>query len=104
MGRASREKGKAGEREFAAFLRSHGIEARRGVQYAGGGDSPDVVHGLDGVHFEVKRVERLSLWPSLEQAMQDAGGNVPVVAHRSNKREWVVVLRAEDFLTLVSGG
>jgi Holliday junction resolvase len=46
MGRKSREKGKRGELELAAELRRlFGIEARRGVQYCGGGDSPDVVAG-----------------------------------------------------------
>ena len=36
-------KGKVGEREFAELLRAHGFDARRGQQFAGGADSPDVV-------------------------------------------------------------
>ena len=36
----SRRKGKVGEREFAGLLREHGFDARRGVQFAGGADSP----------------------------------------------------------------
>lgn len=32
----SRNKGKRGEREFAALLREHGFDARRGQQFAGG--------------------------------------------------------------------
>ena len=45
----SKRKGKAGELEAAAELRRVlGVEARRGVQHAGGPDSPDVV-GLPGV-------------------------------------------------------
>ena len=39
----SRQKGKVGEREFAALLRVQGFDARRGVQFCGGVDSPDVV-------------------------------------------------------------
>jgi Holliday junction resolvase len=52
----SRQKGKRGEREAAKYLRSLGFtSARRGVQYCGGCDSPDVVcNELPGVHIEVK--------------------------------------------------
>ncbi len=96
------QKGKAGEREFANYLKSFGIEARRGQQFSGGGDSPDVVHSLPGIHFEVKRVERFKLWDAMEQAETDRReGDIPVVAHRANRRDWVVVLYAEDFINLV---
>ena len=101
MGKASRDKGKRGEREVAELLRDHGIPARRGVQYAGGADSPDVV-GLDGVHIEVKRSETLALYPALEQALEDARpGDIATVWHRRSGRRWVVVLHADDFLALV---
>ncbi len=69
MGRSQRDKGKRGEREAAAELgQLLGVDARRGVQYHGGPDSPDVV--LDGVaiHVEAKRTERLTLWPAIDQA------------------------------------
>ena len=49
MGKKSRDKGKAGERELASKLREYGYDARRGVQFHGGPDSPDVV-GLPGIH------------------------------------------------------
>ena len=71
MGKPSRDKGKRGEREIAGLLRDYGYDARRGVQYHGGADSPDVV-GLPGVHIEVKRTETLSLYPAMEQAKHDA--------------------------------
>lgn len=100
MGKSSREKGKRGEREFAEALRGLGVEARRGAQHRGGEGSPDVVTSLDGFHFEVKRTEKLSLWPSVEQAKRDAGQGVPVVAHRANRREWIAILRLEDFVEL----
>lgn len=102
MSRMSREKGKRGEREVAEFCRSHGHQARRGVQYAGGPDAPDVVHDIEGFHFEVKRTEKFSLYPALEQALDDKkAGDIPVVWHRANERPWVVVLQAADFLALV---
>jgi Holliday junction resolvase len=102
MGRMSRDKGKRAELEVAQLLRDHGIPARRGVQYRGGPDSPDVV-GLDGYHIEVKRTERFSLYAALEQAMSEKpDGDIPVVFHRANQRGWVVVLNAADFLALVN--
>ena len=88
----SKRKGKAGELEAAAELRRVlGVEARRGVQYAGGPDSPDVV-GLPGVHIEVKRTERLNIREAIEQAMRDAGADVPIVLHRQNRTPWLVTV------------
>ena len=99
MGKMQREKGKRGEREFKDVLREHGwINARRGQQYHGGPDSPDVV-GIPGIHFEVKRVEKLDIRKAIEQSRNDAGdGEVPVVAHRRSREQWYVTLPAEDFL------
>lgn len=88
----SRDKGKRGERELAEWLRERGIEARRGVQYQGGTDSPDVVTALPGVHFECKRTERLAIYPAVEQAVADAGERLPVVAFRANRRDWLAVV------------
>lgn len=100
MGKASRDKGKRGERDLASFLREHGYDAKRGVQYHGGPDSPDVV-GLPGAHIEVKRTETFQLYKSLEQAEADASGiEFPVVFHRRNGKKWVAVLDAEDFLEI----
>ena len=101
MGKMSKNKGKVGEREFAHLLSNLGVEAKRGVQYQGGEESPDVVHALEGIHFEVKRSEQLSMYKALAQADNDSGlYDVPVVAHRKNNKPWVVVLYAEDFINL----
>ncbi len=92
----SREKGARGEREFARLLREHyTVDARRGVQYKGGPDSPDV-EGIPGIHFEVKRTERLSLYEAMAQAERDCGDRVPVVAHRRNGKEWLLIIREKD--------
>jgi Holliday junction resolvase len=99
MGKASRDKGKRGEREVAAILRDAGYDCRRGVQYHGGADSPDVV-GLPGVHIEVKRVEAFKLYDALSQAKGDCGDKKPVVIHRRNNCEWVVVQPLKDWLEL----
>ena len=96
------QKGKRGEREVAALLREYGFEARRGQQFSGGGDSPDVVHNIPGVHIEVKLTEAFKLWDALEQAKADQRpGDLPVVFHRKNRKDWVAVLDAKDFLSLM---
>jgi len=99
----SKEKGKRGERECAALLREHGFTARRGQQFSGGDGSPDVVHSIDGVHIEVKYVERFNLYDALEQATIDADYQIPVVFHRRKRKPWTVVLKADDFLHLLKG-
>lgn len=99
MGKASRDKGKRGEREVASLLRSYGYDAHRGVQYQGGKDSPDVI-GLPKVHIEVKRTERLDLYGALAQSKGDAGGDMPIVIHRRNECEWVVIQPLSDWIEL----
>jgi hypothetical protein len=97
MGLRSRNKGKRGELEAAAELRRlFGVEARRGRQYCGSDESPDVLSDIPDVHFEVKRVEALRLNSALEQAIEDAGDKVPVVLHRANHRPWVAIVRLDD--------
>lgn len=96
-------KGKQGEREFAALLREHGFEAKRGQQHAGGKDSPDVISNVAGVHFEVKRVQAGNPYNWLEQATRDAGGEkIPIVAHRRNRQDWIAVLPMKDLLNLLA--
>jgi len=98
----SRQKGAAGEREFAKYLRDRGIEARRGQQYSGSPDSPDVVSDLSGVHWEVKRTERINGYTALDQAQVDSGqGEVPIVAHRRNGRPWMAMLAMDDLMPLL---
>lgn len=99
MGKMSRDKGKRGERELALKLREYGYDTRRGVQYHGGPESPDVI-GLPGIHIECKRTERLNLYDALAQAKHDAGRDMPVVMHRRNDCEWVVIQPLEDWIEL----
>lgn len=100
MGKAQREKGKRGEREFASICRSYGYDARRGQQYCGGNGDADVV-GLPGIHVEVKRVERLDLLRAMAQSISDAkNGEIPVVAHRKNNCDWLITMRLDDWFSL----
>ena len=103
MGARERNKGARGERELAAWLRERDYDARRGQQFSGGPESPDVVCPDVPFHFECKRNERLSLYPAMAQAIADAGDKVPVVAHRRNHGEWLAVLRLEDLIKILEG-
>jgi len=102
MSKFQRDKGKRGERMFAALLRDQGFDARRGVQYQGGPDSPDIVCPALPIHWEVKNVERLSVREAYSQADSErALGNTPVVAWKKSNCPWLVVLSAEDFCDIL---
>lgn len=114
----SRRKGAEGERELANTLTELGYPARRGVQFRGGSDSPDVVcEALAGFHIECKRTATCQMFSPAQiatwdaQARRDAGEwKTPIVVHRWNgaRQWWVRVLTPnhhpvwqplEDFLS-----
>lgn len=93
----SRRKGVRGERQWRDELRANGYAARRGQQFSGSPDSPDVVCGeLDWIHFEVKHVAKKALFEWMAQAERDCGGAVPVVVHRACREPWLVTMRVAD--------
>jgi len=96
----SREKGKRGERLWRDVLRAFGFTARRGQQFSGGDDSPDVICDElnDEYHFEVKFVEKLNIHDAMNQAAHDAGSKIPLVAHKRTRTDWLVTMKASDFL------
>lgn len=99
----SRRKGCVGELEASKALAEHlKCSARRGRQYSGSEDSPDVVASIPGLHWEIKRVEKFDLYGAMQQACDDSGENVPVVMHRRNHRDWVVCVRLEDVVRFVT--
>jgi Holliday junction resolvase len=110
----SREKGKRGERQWRDELRANGYEARRGQQFSGSPDSPDVIcDALAWLHFEVKCVERLNIEEAMAQAREDAQAKpaptalrtekTPIVAHKRNHRRWLVTMDAETFFRFLRG-
>jgi hypothetical protein len=103
-GRKSRNKGKVGEREVAReFARLFDCDARRGQQFKGGPNSPDIETSINGVYVSVKRREALRLYPALDEAIRDAGdGDVPIVVYRKNLREWLCVVRLDDLPVLTT--
>lgn len=99
----SRQKGAAGERELANVLKEYGYKARRGQQFCGANGDADVI-GIEGLHIECKRVEKLNIDNAYRQAAEDArDGETPVVMHRKNGQKWKVTLSLEDFMKLWSG-
>jgi Holliday junction resolvase len=97
----SREKGKRGERQWRDELRANGYAARRGQQFCGSPESPDVIcDALPWAHFEVKLAERLDIYAAMEQARRDSGGQAAFVAHRRNYWPWLVTMDEERFYRL----
>lgn len=100
----SREKGKRGERQWRDELRAAGYDARRGQQFCGSPDSPDVIcNALPWIHFEVKAVEKLNICDAMDQARNECGQAVPIVAHKRNFRPWLVTMDSETFFKFLRG-
>ena len=102
-GRASRNKGKRGERELANMLKARGFDARRGVQFKGGINSPDVIcESLEFIHMEAKWVEALNIYNAYKQSKDDSGKEkIPVVVHKKSHREVMVTMSFFDWINLV---
>ena len=94
----SRAKGAVGERELAGELNQlFGISARRGQQFSGI-EGEDVV-GLEGIHVESKRVEKLNIYNAMDQSVRDSKElKVPAVFHRKNRTVWLVTVRLSDVI------
>ena len=100
----SRAKGKRAELELSHVLQEYGYNARRGQQFSGANGDADVV-GLDGIHLEVKHVEKLNLRDAMAQSEHDArDGEIPVVVHRKNRKPWLVTMNLSDFIALYKKG
>jgi hypothetical protein len=99
----SRNKGKRAEREVRDLFIEHGFPSRRGRQYAGHPDAPDViVPDLPWLFVESKFVEKLDLHKTMIQAIKDAGDKMPVVFHKKSREGWLVTLSVEDFFELIT--
>lgn len=104
MGASQRRKGQAGEREAADVLSElTGRMWRRSLVQSriGGKEAPDIhCDDLPGLHCEVKRGKRISLYAALRQAIDDSGARTPFVLARQDREEWVVLVRLDDLLSL----
>ena len=105
----SRRKGADYEREVAAEMRRHGLQARRGQQYSGANGDPDVVcEQLPQFHLELKRraksISAAEMYRFMAQAERDSKqGQVPVVIHRVDGEKSLVTMRFTDWLQMVKG-
>lgn len=96
MGASQRAKGKRGERDAADLVRRFwGISARRGRQYAGHPDAPDVWCDAP-IYIEAKwrAVGNPGAWLA-EAAAQAPTGQVPIVLHKRPRCPVLVTLYAE---------
>lgn len=93
----SRSKGAAGERDLVNYFKEkHNIEGKRNFQFRSGHDGADITL-FDGVHIEVKRVERINLEDAFTQANDDKlETDIPVIIHRKNHKPWTVSFRLDD--------
>ena len=98
----SRAKGARYERELARYLDENGFPARRGQQFAGGSDSPDVVSEEFPFHIEAKFVQALNLYKAMTQSLRDAGDKPPCVIHRKNNSESMFTCRLSDLVALLN--
>lgn len=99
----SKQKGARGERELSSKLKEYGYATRRGQQYCGANGDADVV-GLEGIHIECKRVEKLNIYDAISQAKADAKEEeLPAVFHRKDRCEWLVTMTLEDWIKLYRG-
>ena len=106
MGKAQREKGKRGERQLRDLLRDAGFDsAYRTQQFSGAcpeGSADVRCPQLPSIHWEVKNVEKLSIWAAMAQALVDAAaGQTAVVAHTKNNCGFLITLRAEAFIDIL---
>lgn len=115
-GRASKQKGKRGERVLVNFLKCMTFQsARRTAQCNGKGEGSesDVIcpKELPSLHMEHKQVEKLNIHAAIAQAIGDEKiqseqhghpKKIPIVSHQRSRCEMLVTLRAEDFFNIAA--
>lgn len=98
-GARSRRKGARGELELVKILQDKGFDVKRGMVFYGQSD----VVGLEGIHIEVKRVEKLNVHKAMAQAVEESkkkGDGIPVVMFRRSREPWHVLMFLDDWLPM----
>ena len=101
MGGKSQRKGAAGERELAQILREYGYSCDRGGSLSFG-EVPDLT-GLPGIHVEVKRQEKQSVYEWINQASRDSEkfrDGLPAVFWRKNRCPWLVIMPLDSWISM----
>jgi len=97
----SKQKGKKGELELVHKLKEYGYDCRRTNQFCGNTGEADDILGLDYIHIECKRVEKLNIDTAIEQAVRDTKDNkFPTVFHRKNRKDWLVTMRLDEWIKM----
>jgi hypothetical protein len=66
-----------------------------------GGAADLVIAEAPLLHVESKMVEALSIHPTVERAVQEAGTKLAVVCHKKKRTDWLITLRLTDLPRLV---
>jgi hypothetical protein len=100
MGKLSRTKGQSAEREVCALLsKAFGFEIKRNL-----GQERDSGHDItvEPFHIEVKRRARIAkIYEWVDGAARP--GKIPIVTLRSDRQDWLVIMRLSDWTTLAAG-
>ena len=70
------------------------------------GAEADIV-GLQDIHCEVKRTEKLRMYDFLELAKRDSerfGDGAPALFYKANHKPWAVIMELEDWLQIYLKG
>ena len=105
-----REKGMRGEYEIRDYLnKKFGVKFER-TPLSGGMDIKGDIRKtnksrksiLDGLHWEVKRVEKINIHQCFRQSVKDCEhGKIPLVVFRRNNEKWHVCLTLDDFTDIL---
>lgn len=102
----SKQKGKAGELEFAHECEKYGFSKVHRTAQTNGKLEQSLAdcEGLEGIHIEVKRVEKLNIDDAMEQSIRDLETKkekrIPVVFHRKNRKPWKATMLFEDWVKI----
>jgi hypothetical protein len=100
MGRASRDKGLRGEREFAELVAGRRVPLS-GAQ-EGFGNDVEVPTPIGTIRAEVKR--RKGGFSTLYGWLEDERERPDIVAFRADRKPWLVAMPVETFLKLIGRG
>lgn len=105
-GRSAQAKGRRAEIELATYLQAQGFTDAEPGAALNYGKEPDI-KGIEGLHIECKRHERIELNKWYEQSRADAErmkDGKPVVIYRQNRRPWMIALSLQDFIEVLKHG
>ena len=103
----SKQKGSRGERQLRDVCNSHGYEnAHRSWHFSAKGESAADIEGIDKrLHIECKvGYSYKTIYDFMEQAIRDSKeGQTPIVNCKMDRKEWLCVMRLDDFIKIWKG-